>query len=397
LADDLTGAASVAACLGEAGAVGAVSFDATDALDDRAGGKGAGFSSRAVVVDLAMRDANTTVIKERITAALAAARPDSLISFRVDSTGLSPIGTYLAAAFERLGNECRAVVMPVHPGAGRSYIGGELALTGEGESRPLRIEGEDYAVIELDSVRSEDLGAVMVAAFVAGSRIVVVEGSSESDVGRVAQAIISLKGPVVVVDPGPLTVALYLLMHRKSRVLAIVGSTSELSARQVAHARERAGAVVCELDVERALEDESVREGVVVDTIGQLEADRMVCVVTSGEVGRPQRAEVSAILGETAAAVMKRTRVDALYLSGGHVATAVCNALGAGGLRDLKEIDVLASYGRLDGGATAGLPVALKGGQVGDDSTMTRMLERLSWLAVRDSSAANEVSEIQPQ
>jgi len=343
-----------------------------------------------VVVDLAMRDADPAVITERITSALAADGAGSLVSFRVDSTGLSPIGAYLEAAFEYFGGDCRAIVMPVHPGAGRSFVGNELVLEDKGESRPLRIEGVDASLVGLDAVRSGDVGGAMDAAFTGGRRVLLIEGASEIDVVRVAHAVMTLRGPVVIVDPGPLTVALYVLMHREPRVLAIMGSTSELSARQVAHARERAGVAVVVLDVERVFENKSAWEAPVRDTVGRLESDGMVCVVTSG-VGMRERVEVSTILGKMASAVVERTRVDALYLSGGHVATAVCDALGAGGLRDVREIDVLASYGRLDGGAASGLPVALKGGQVGDGSTMIRMLERLWWLAAHDALHADEV------
>jgi uncharacterized protein YgbK (DUF1537 family) len=391
LADDLTGAASVAACLGEAGAGRALRFGE---LGNRAGGKGARRGSRAVVMDLAIRDADPAVITERITSALATGEADSIVSLRVDSTGLSPIGAYLEAALEDLGADCRAIVMPVHPGAGRSFVGNELYLEDEGESRPLRIEGVDVAVVGLDVVRSGDLGRVMDEAFMGGRRVVLMEGSRETDVVRVAHAVIAMRGPIVVVDPGPLTVALYVLMQRVPRVLAIMGSTSELSARQVARARERAGVAVVVLDVERALEDRSAWEALVRGAVGQLESNGMVCVVTSGRVEKRRRAEVSELLGDTASAVFERTRVDALYLSGGHVATAACHALGASGLRDVREIDVLASYGRLDGGTASGLPVALKGGQVGDGSTMIRMLERLWWLAARDALRANEVAKL---
>ena len=394
LADDLTGAASVAACLGEAGAGRAVRFGDSGQLGDAADGKGERRGSGAVVVDLAMRDADPAVISERITSALAAGEANSLVSLRVDSTGLSPIGAYLEAVFEHLGGDCRAVVMPVHPGAGRSFVGNKLVLREEGESRPLGIAGVDASVVGLDAVRSGDPGRAMDTAFSDGGRVVLIEGSSEIDVVRVAHAVMALRGPVVVVDPGPLTVALYVLMHREPRVLAIMGSTSELSARQVSRARERAGLAVVVLDVEQALEDNSAWEASVRDAVGQLESNGMVCVVTSGQVGKRRRVEVSEMLGDTAAALFERTRVDALYLSGGHVATAVCHALGAGGLRDVREIDVLASYGRIDGGAASGLPVALKGGQVGDDSTMIRMLERLWWLAANDALRANDVSRL---
>ena len=382
----------MAACLGEAGAGRTVSFGPPGELHDRADGKDARRGPRAVVVDLAMRDADPALIRERITSALAANAAGSLVSFRVDSTGLSPIGAYLEAALEHLGAECRAIVMPVHPGAGRSFVGNELLLGNEGESRPLHIDGVDVSVVGLDSVRSRDLSGAMETAFSGDRQVVLIEGSSEIDVVRVARAVIALRGPFVVVDPGPLTVALYVLMHREPRVLAIMGSTSELSARQVLQARERAGLAVVVLDVERALEDKSEWEATVGDAVGRLESDGMVCVVTSGEVEKQWRVEVAEMLGDTGVAVFGRTRVDALYLSGGHVATAVCDALGAGGLRDVRGVDVLASYGRLDGGTASGLPVALKGGQVGDGSTMTRMIERLWWLAAHDAFHA-EVSK----
>jgi D-threonate/D-erythronate kinase len=388
LADDLTGAASLAACLGEMGAGGAVSFEAVSEPVAGAETPATQASSRPSVVDLAMRDAGEGVIRERIARALAGRDPAGYVSLRIDSTGLSPTGAYLAAALSSLGSSARAVVMPVHPAAGRSFVGGDLRLDGD-HVRRLHIEGVEAAVVGLDAVRSGNLRTT-IEERLSSARVVVIEGSSELDVRRVAQAIASLSGPLVIVDPGPLTVALSLYTSPTPRVLAIMGSTSELSARQVEKARMRAGVEVVAVHVEVALAGEDACRAAVDDAVGKLERAQTVCVVTAGEVPFRERTEVSELLGSTAASVIGRTRVDGLYLSGGHVAKAVCDALGARGLRDLTETEALASLGRLEGGTAPGLPVALKGGQVGDDSTMIGMLERLTRLAAGSLSHGAE-------
>jgi len=365
-ADDLTGGASLAAGVGEMGGPASIGFTS-----------GAGGA-----LDLGMRDLPREAIYERIARALSdqPLERDPIVAFRVDSGGLSPVGLYLEPALEALGPNARAFVMPVHPGARRGYVDGALSLGEDRRSWELSVRGASAEIVPLEDVRSGELGRRLPS-----GPVVVFEGATQRDVTSVAAAVRSLSGPVVVADPGPLTLALRRLELPPIRTLAIVGSTSDLTRDQVRASQEMVGLDAFYLDVDGALGDEGVRSAAVEDVTARLQMQPCVGVITSSSDPGGARAregeEVSLLLGEVASSIVQKGVVDALYLSGGHVARAVCDALGATGVTALKEVEVLASYGRLAGGIASGMPVALKGGGIGDGSTMVRLLERLDWLA----------------
>ena len=378
LADDLTGGASLAAGAGELGGSGMIGF-----LPGSTG-----------ILDLGMRDLSPGRIRERVAGALAEALPgeDEIVSLRIDSGGLSLVGDYLEAALDVLSPQTRAFVMPVHPGAGRGFAEGVLRV---GEARrPLEIgvRGDAPAVVPLADVRSPDL-----AERVPLAPLVLFEGMTPRDVRSVAAVVHGVPGPVVVADPGPLTLALCRLGLPVVRLLAIVGSTSDLTREQLRAAQELLGLDVVELNVDLALDHAGGWRQVAETAAGRLRTQPLVGVVTSapnaGGAGTREGDEVSRLLGDVAAAVVEAGVVDALYLSGGHVAKAVCMALGATGLTGLREMDVLTSYGRLKGGVAAGMPVALKGGGIGGRATMARLMEKLDWYA---ASGAGDPGPVKP-
>ena len=371
LADDLTGGASLAAGVGEMGGPARIVF--------APGGAG--------VLDLGMRDLPSEQIHGRIARALARQPEggDSIVALRIDSGGLSPVGLYIEAALGALGSEARAFVMPVHPGAGRGYAQGNLRLGEELRPFELSVGGAAPEIVPLEVVRSAELGQRL-----PDGSVVVFEGITQRDVRRVAAVVREVPGPVVVADPGPLTLALRRFGLPSIRLFAIVGSISDLTRDQVQASQEMFDLEVVYLNVEGALEDSGVWLAVVEEVVVNLQTQPCVGVITSPPKrgAAPDGEQVSGLLGELAAAVVKTGLVDALYLSGGHVAKAVCEALGATGLTDLREMDVLASYGRLEGGVASGLPVGLKGGGIGDRSTMVRLLERLDWFAASETPAS---------
>lgn len=362
LADDLTGGASLAAGSGVLGDPAAIGF----------------VPGSTGVVDLGMRDLPRDQIRERIAGALSRSPAgDKVVAFRIDSGGLSPVGDYLEAALDILGRRARAFVMPVHPGADRVYEDGALLVGGVRRALEIRVGGAAPEVVRLADVRSPDLVDRLPAA-----RVVLFEGVTQQDVMHAATAVNVVPGPIVIADPGPLTLALRRLGLPAVRLLAIVGSISELTRTQVRASQEMLGLEIVPLDVNRALEDTVVSRAAADAAAELLRKHSFVGVVTSppdDAATAKEGHQVSRLLGEIAAAVVAEEVVDALYVSGGHVAKAVCEALGASGLTGVKEMDTLTSYGRLEGGIAAGMPVALKGGGIGDRATMVRLLERLDW------------------
>jgi len=376
LADDLTGAASIASGFGELGGGRRLTFEAPEPPWDS-----------PAVVDLGARDAQAGIVAERVVAALRRARPppEAIVSLRVDSTGLSPLGALLAAAFGELGEEARAFIVPVHPPARRRFVDGRL-WAGD-DALEWNAEGlAGAALVPLETVRSRDLAGAIGEKLAEGIRILVFEGEWEADLSRVAHAVAGVGGPVVVADPGPFTLALHALNRSDVRVLAIMGSTSSVSAGQVAEAQQRMRLMLVEIDVDEALDRADIRRRADEEIVGNLLAGRPVCVVTLGTDTRREAAEVAGLLGSIAAGAVEAGAVDALYLSVGPVALTKKSALRTGAIAGLSEIDTLASLGRLEGGIGAGLPVALKGGQVGHSGTMVRVLERLAHSAAAHSS-----------
>ncbi|MBA3630051.1 MAG: hypothetical protein H0W55_10340 [Actinobacteria bacterium] len=366
LADDLTGGASLAAGIGEMGGPSRIGFT----------------PGSAGVLDAGMRDLPPEGIHGRIARALShqSVERDSIVAFRIDSGGLSPVGLYLESALEVLGPHARACVMPVHPGVRRGYADGALSLGDDRRSWKLSVRRAAPQVVPLEDVRSPELGQRL-----PNGPVLLFEGITQRDVMRVAAVVRSLPGPLVVADPGPLTLALRRFELPPIRTLAVVGSTSDLTREQVRVSQEVLGLEAVYLDVDGALEDQGVWSAVVEKVAARLQTQPCVGVITSSSEQGGERPgegeEVSLLLGEVAATVVRKGIVDALYLSGGHVARAVGDALEATGLTDLREMDVLASYGRLEGGIASGMPVALKGGGIGDGFTMVRLLERVDWLA----------------
>jgi len=70
-------------------------------------------------------------------------------------------------------------------------------------------------------------------------------------------------------------------------------------------------------------------------------------------------------------------RLAGLFLTGGAVARAVLERLGAHGIWVEGEVLPLAALGRLADGPFAGLAVVTKGGMVGGDDALVRCLAAL--------------------
>ena len=88
------------------------------------------------------------------------------------------------------------------------------------------------------------------------------------------------------------------------------------------------------------------------------------------------RDAVVAGLADAARAALAAGGVGTLLLTGGETALAVCRAIGATGIRLRGEVEPGLAWGRLVGGAWAGLSVVTKAGGFGDPETLVRVAER---------------------
>jgi uncharacterized protein YgbK (DUF1537 family) len=90
----------------------------------------------------------------------------------------------------------------------------------------------------------------------------------------------------------------------------------------------------------------------------------------------PTPDQVSSALAEVVVrALTGKSRPSGLYLSGGAVARATLDRLGAVAVAVEGEVLPLAAFGRIVGGPFTGLRIVTKGGMIGGEDAVARCLE----------------------
>ncbi|SIO86678.1 four-carbon acid sugar kinase family protein [Nocardiopsis sp. JB363] len=397
-----------------------------------------------VVANLDSRHVPAEQAADLVTDVIEAVWPVGLVVKRTDTTLRGNIGAEVEAAYdavrERVPSATRVRVLftPAFPGSGRITEDGVQLLNG------VPLERTDLALDPLfpmsTSVVADILGAqtdlavrhvpirritqeMLTAELLAGDEpVVVCDASTEqhlTDIAEAAAAAHHSDGTVwVAVDPGPtgalLAYALRLRGQAGSRgpLLAVAGSTTELTRRQLATVA-RTGAV-------RFVDVDAVRLGDPdddhVDVVAQELTEHLsssgfpeLCVlrlVTTPEDVRdlpPQaRAElpgrlaglVADVVNELADTVGAHALPSGLYLTGGDLIASVLDELDVHAFDVGGEVVPLAIHGHLGGGPLDGTPVVAKGGMVGDDITLVECLAKLRRaVQARLHQVHSEVSE----
>ncbi|MEU3305975.1 four-carbon acid sugar kinase family protein [Nocardiopsis sp. NPDC006832] len=397
-----------------------------------------------VVANLDSRHVPAEQAADLVTDVIEAVWPVGLVVKRTDTTLRGNIGAEVEAAYDAVrervpsGTRVRVLFTPAFPGSGRITEDGVQLVNG------LPLEHTDLARDPLfpmrTSVVADILGAqtdlpvrhvpirritqeMLTAELLAGDEpVVVCDASTEQHLTDIAEAAASAHhsdGTVwVAVDPGPtgalLAYALRLRGQAGSRgpMLAVAGSTTELTRRQLATVA-RTGAV-------RFVDVDAVRlsdpEGDHADTVAEELTEHLsssgfpeLCVlrlVTGSEGVRelpPQaRAElpgrlaglVSDVVNELADRVGPHALPSGLYLTGGDLVASVLDELDVHAFDVGGEVVPLAIHGHLSGGPLDGTPVVAKGGMVGDDITLVECLAKLRRaVQARLHQVHSEVSE----
>jgi D-threonate/D-erythronate kinase len=365
LADDLTGALASAARLREGGLETLVVWRAEDLPE--------AFRPRGVVVDMRTRDAPRG---PRAAAAEWAKRLRDLgcVRFeqRIDSTLRGAPGEELAGLLEGGGlTDAVVVAVPAFPDAGRVCAGGRQRATGT--AREIEVAPALFGAGPAVEVVAPYALADRVRAGVANR--FVVDGASDADLRATADAVDALEregATIVTASPGA-----WLRHHpraageRADFVLVVLGSNTALNHRQLDALREEREVVVASGD---EADWEAIAGGdatVVVETIS--------ASVPDDEHRDPRLADGAA---DAAAGLLGRAHERGLHCrgilaSGGHMASRLVDALGAGRLSALGEVAPLCPRGMLAGGPWSGLHVVTKGGLVGEDQTVTALVDDL--------------------
>ncbi|UYM03503.1 four-carbon acid sugar kinase family protein [Solicola gregarius] len=409
VADDLTGANATAAALARAG------MRAVTVADGERPAIVAEFVSRfdAVVISTNARHVPGADAAELVRRAVRSGWPTPLAANRIDSTLRGNVGPTTAALVAEVsaqsGRRAVALCVPAHPEAGRHTVGGvqllggrrleETELAGDPRS-PIThsevatlFEGLRTTTIPLEIVTGPDdrLVAAFAAAVDGGTDVVVADALTTDNIARVARAATTVNDVTwVTVDPGPATVAMAaaLGLHRTpdgAPLLAVSGSATSLTRDQLVRLRGEREVVVVRpaLPADARVPDVDTTADRLATALESARPDQVVLlasVLDESDVTDVDHATAAAIPRALARAVrraLETHQVDAIFATGGDITASLFAELAAHGLDVEGEIEPLAVAGELVGGPWSGLPIATKGGLVGDTGTTVACIDHL--------------------
>lgn len=399
IADDFTGANDAGVTFARRGSRVDVVLDADYQSDGQAAVCILNSDSRA----LAAAEAYARVFS-LLNSALAQ-RPAGWLVKKMDSTLRGNPGAE-AEAMMKAANRQIAFIAPAFPSAGRTLRAGlcrvNQALLTETEfasdpktpvpSADIReifgaTSNTPCISIDLETLRAGKLSERV--AHLSGPVMVMIDGEHDGDLDRVVEAASCMPSPPLLIGSAGLcdSLARRFMPHPWARLLAVVGSMSEMTQRQIACLRQRDDIRHVFITIDDALNDRPERyQTQIVDALRQGEH----CIVhtsasrddrhqvdalcgqwqlSRGELGE----RICAFLGALTRRVVSEEAPGALYLSGGDVALAASRALGASGFRITGSVAQCVPWGHFLGSAWQ-MPVMTKAGGFGDETTLLKVL-----------------------
>lgn len=394
IADDFTGANDAGSGLAQAGARVHVLFGTGASQPDEA--------ADVLVISTDSRAASATQATERVTQVVqhyAEQFQQGWLFKKIDSTLRGNVGAETVAALRASGKRL-ALVAPAVPRLGRTtregsvWVNQRLLTDTEFASDPktpilsarildqMQIDGME---IDHATLRSDRLDAVLAAA----QGVVVVDAETEADLARLITAAARLAEKPLLVGAAGLSDALgAALSVRTSRpVLAVVGSMSRQAEQQIAALRDQCPVEIVDVDIRQLFQQPAWcdRERWIEQAAAALRAGRHTVIRTCQHesqrhaiedlcqqysVTRQQLGEaICQLLGEMTLSLSQAQLPHALYLSGGDVAIAVAQALGASGFKIQGLVAGCVPHGVLLNSEFT-LPVMTKAGGFGDENTL---------------------------
>lgn len=317
---------------------------------------------------------------------------------KIDSTLRGNIGAEIEALMQVCGIT-GAVVAPAFPQAGRTTVDGECWVNG------VRLTETEFAsdpktpvmsaritdIIRLQTAIPCQPVTVSQLSHLSCEQpwIGVMDAQTDSDLDRIAAAVMQAKQPLLLVGSAGIcdAVARRSAIMPPRIVLAIIGSMSEIAQQQIATLHSHPRTTQIYVDVEHILAGDASGYGVRIAQALQ-KGDHCIVHTCTDSVARHhidtlcQRWQMSRaalgekicqFLGELTRQVLLHATPDALYLSGGDVAMATASALGASGFRIRRNVAQCVPYGHFLGGAWS-RPVMTKAGGFGDETTLRQVL-----------------------
>lgn len=384
-------------------------------------------SYNAVCIDTDSRYARRDVAEMRIEKSIENLKSwgADVICKRIDSTVRGNIGIEVDKVLNDLGEKSIAVVVASFPDSSRITSGGYLLVNGvpvqatDVAKDPVTPLTESFvpSIIKKQSEhRVAHLGLETVLQgkeiilqdlkkqIQEGNRIIVMDAVTDEEIEDIAHAMALIEDyQLVPVDPGPLTAyysKAYTSQHTQSKkIIVTVGSVTSLSAQQLDYLIDKTDAIPVyvdanklaslseswETEVDRVVQEalEQIRmQDILVITTNSPAAERLdLKRLSEGQgVSQDQLAKrIADGLGKITRLVIQSTsyEIGGCFSSGGDVTASLCSVGRAEGIKLKDEILPLVAYGEFIGGYFNGIPLATKGGMVGDKKAIYTIVKHL--------------------
>lgn len=366
---------------------------------------------------------------------------------RIDTTFRGGMGFEVDALIEELPNDTIVIMAPAMPDTHRIVVGGysiidSTILAESAASRdvlspvheshiPTLISSQSkYKVseIHIDTVKKglEAIQQALEEKKHQQCKIIVIDALTTDHLGEIAKAVYALKWNVVCVDPGAFTQQLALLrgFGRKNRsgfdkqlrpvienyngkVVVIAGSATDVTRSQITQLMHEPYSLTLSINplelFEHSLETNDSLEALIKTGVSMLnDAGKRVFIietaVTNGTFsladvetryhlpkGDASR-KINHYLGHIIHSILEQATqpVHGIYMTGGDTLVTSMKALGAAGIQLIDTVLPQTNLGQIIGGSSDGMLIVGKGGLIGNDQTVYRVIERLFYEATKE-------------
>lgn len=325
-----------------------------------------------------------------------------VISKRIDSTLRGNAGSEIDGVLDELGKEYKAVVVASYPSSGRICIGGYVLVNGvplekTNVSKDIKTPVKSSNVIDIiKSQSSKSVGHIYLEKVLKGSNflsreiqdnsneIIVIDAVTDEDIKIIADACVLSQQKIVCIDPGPFTAyfSLNLLKSGKEdfyRSLMVIGSTTDLTRRQIEYFKEHKNILIYNVDVSNLIDDFEYELQEALSYFKQnYKKYKYLCISTSlekDEIRDKASMSISYIISDRLNKLAKNIlnvkdfNINLAYLTGGDISQGFLKNINSIGVEIIDEIIPLAVYGKAVGGEFDGLNIITKGGLIGNETS----------------------------
>ncbi|NCB52713.1 MAG: four-carbon acid sugar kinase family protein [Clostridia bacterium] len=248
----------------------------------------------------------------------------------------------------------------------------------------------NIGLVDIDAVKGGNILAKTQQAVSAGCRIIVFDAVTKKDTIDIISALFPVyprvlwTGSLGIADG--LAAYLYgeelphVLKARDIKSVCFCASAYEMAKKQIRRSQEN-GLSVTELDIDAVMDgDTAAAASAVSDFLAKnKKGDVMLLPKVVRYSCKPGTSQViMACMEQCASKICKTAEYDRIVLIGGETSQAIFRALGVDSLELLGKLEPGVAEGILHGGAAEGKEFALKGGSLGSEEALEKMLCRRS-------------------